>query len=57
LLVLRQGQDIRRVARAYFALAQLNYSSPGKAQCDAHPLRETDARLQQRMAQDMRGIK
>jgi hypothetical protein len=57
LLVLRRGQDIRPVARGFFALAQLNYTSPSKAQRLAHPLRETDARLQQRMAEDMRGIK
>jgi hypothetical protein len=56
-LVLRQGQDIRRAAKAFFALAQLNYSSPNKAQRYAHPIRDTDSRLQQRMAEDMRGIK
>lgn len=57
LLMLRQGKDVRRAARAFFALSQLNYSSPSKAQRYAHPLRETDSRLQQRMAEDMRGIK
>lgn len=57
LLILRRGRDVRRAARAFFALSQLNYSSPSKAQRYAHPLRETDSRLQQRMAEDMRGIK
>jgi hypothetical protein len=57
LLMLRQGKDVRRAARAFFALSQLNYSSPSKAQRCAHPIRETDARLQQRMAEDMRGVK
>jgi hypothetical protein len=57
LLVLRRGKDIRRAARAFFALSQLNYSSPSKAQRYAHPIRETDCRLQQRMAEDMRGVK
>ncbi len=51
------GADVRRVARAYFALSQLNYSSPGKAHRAAQPIRETDVRLQQRMAEDMRGVK
>jgi hypothetical protein len=57
LLLMRQGKDVRRAARAFFALSQLNYSSPSKAQRYAHPIRETDARLQQRMAEDMRGVK
>jgi hypothetical protein len=57
LLVLRRGRDVRRAARAFFALSQLNYSSPSKAQRYAHPIRETDSRLQQRMAEDMRGVK
>lgn len=57
LLLLRQGKDVRRAARAFFALSQLNYSSPGKAQRYAYPIRETDSRLQQRMAEDMRGVK
>ena len=57
LLVLRRGRDLRRAARAFFALSQLNYSSPSKAQRYAHPIRETDSRLQQRMAEDMRGVK
>ncbi len=57
LLMMRQGKDVRRAARAFFALSQLNYSSPSKAQRYAHPIRETDARLQQRMAEDMRGVK
>lgn len=57
LLMVRQGKDVRRAARAFFALSQLNYSSPSKAQRYAHPIRETDSRLQQRMAEDMRGVK
>ena len=57
LLVARNGADIRRPAQAFFALAQLNYSSPVKAHRFAGPLRESDVRLQQRIAQDMRGIK
>lgn len=57
LLVLNRGKDVRRVARAFFALSQLNYSNPSKAQRYAHPIRETDCRLQQRMAEDMRGVK
>jgi len=57
LLVLRRGRDLRRATRAFFALSQLNYSSPSKAQRYAHPIRETDSRLQQRMAEDMRGVK
>ena len=50
-------QIFRRPAQAFFALAQLNYSSPVKAHRFAAPLRESDVRLQQRIAQDMRGIK
>ena len=57
LLVLRRGRDVQRAARAFFALSQLNYSSPSKAQRYAHPIRDTDSRLQQRMAEDMRGVK
>jgi hypothetical protein len=57
LLVIKKGRDLRRAARAFFALTQLNYSSPGKAQRYAYPIRETDSRLQQRMAEDMRGVK
>jgi hypothetical protein len=57
MLVVRDGADVRRVARAVFALSQLNYSSPSKAHRDAQPLRETDVLLQQRLSQDMRGIR
>ncbi len=57
MLVMREGNDIRRAAQAFFTLAQLNYSSPSKAHRYAQPLRETDVRLQQRLAQDMRGIR
>ena len=57
LLVLRRGRDVRRASRAFFALSQLNYSSPSKAQRYPYPIRETDSRLQQRMAEDMRGVK
>jgi hypothetical protein len=57
MLVMREGNDIRRAAHTFFALAQMNYSSPSKAHRFAQPLRETDVRLQQRLAQDMRGIR
>jgi hypothetical protein len=57
MLVMREGSDIRKAARAFFALSQLNYSSPSKAHRYALPLRETDVLLQQRLAQDMRGIR
>jgi hypothetical protein len=57
MLVMREGDDIRRAAQAFFGLSQLNYSSPSKAHRYAQPLRETDVRLQQRLAQDMRGIR
>jgi hypothetical protein len=57
MLVSRDGVDIRRPTQAFFALSQLNFSTPGKAHRYAQPLRETDAQLQHRMNQDMRGIK
>jgi hypothetical protein len=57
MLVMREGPDVKKAARAFFALSQLNYSSPAKAHRYAHPLRETDVLLQQRLAQDMRGIR
>lgn len=57
MLVMREGADIRRTAQTFFTLSQLNYSSPSKAHRYAQPLRETDVRLQQRLAQDMRGIR
>src|SRR5262249_44767149 len=57
MLIMREGADIRKAAQAFFALSQLNYSSPAKAHRYANPLRETDALLQQRLAQDMRGIR
>jgi hypothetical protein len=57
MLVMRQGTDIRRATQTFFGLSQFNYSSPSKAHRYAQPLRETDVRLQQRLAQDMRGIK
>jgi hypothetical protein len=57
MLVMREGADVRKAAQAFFALSQLNYSSPSKAHRYAHPLRETDVLLQQRLAQDMRGIR
>jgi hypothetical protein len=56
-LVASNGADIRRATWAFFALAQLNYSSPAKAHRYPLPLRESDAHLQQRVAQDMRGVK
>lgn len=51
------GTDKRRVARGYFAAAQLNYHNPTKAHRLAQPLRETDAELRHRVAMDMRGIR
>lgn len=57
ILSAKEGTDIAKAARAYFALAQLNYSSPNKAHRLAQPLRESDIRLSQRTAQDMRGIR
>ena len=57
LLVCRRSDDIRSVAKAYFWLSQLNYSTPAKAHRLPLPLRETDSELKHRMAQDMRGIK
>jgi hypothetical protein len=57
LLVAHGEAEIRRVSRAYHALAQLNYTNPAKARRLAQPLWESDARLQQRIAQDMRDIR
>ena len=57
LLVARDGADIRRAARAFFALAQLNYTNPPVARRLAQPLWESDARLQQKSSQDMRNIR
>lgn len=57
MLVSRDGVDVRRPTQAFFALSQMNYSTPSKAHRYAQPLRETDAQLQRRMDQDMRGIK
>ena len=37
MLVMREGGDIRRAAEAFFALSQLNYSSPSKAHRYAQP--------------------
>lgn len=56
-LVARDDADIRRATRGFFALAQLNYTSPSKAHRYAQPLRETDAELQRRMAMDMGRMK
>jgi hypothetical protein len=56
-LVARDGADLRRATRGFFALAQLNYTSPTKAHRYAQPLRETDAELQRRMAMDMGRMK
>jgi len=57
MLVATGEADIRRATRGYFALSQLNYSSPAKAYRCAQPLHESDARLQQRVAEDTRGVK
>lgn len=56
-LIAQDGADIRRGTRGFFALAQLNYTSPSKAHRYAQPLRETDAELQHRMATDMGRMK
>lgn len=57
MIVARDGADIRRISRAVFALSQFNYTSPAKANRLALPLRESDQRLQQRVAEDTRGVK
>jgi hypothetical protein len=57
MLVGRSGTDMQRVATAFFWLSQLNYSSPSKAHRLAQPLRETDAELDQKLAQEVRGVK
>lgn len=57
LLVLRHGKDVRKVAAAVFAMAQLNFSSPNKAHRIAYPLWATDERLRRRVAQDMRELR
>lgn len=57
LLEAHNGADMRRVARAFFAYAQLNYSTPAKAHREALPIHLTDQELSQKLAQDMRGIK
>jgi hypothetical protein len=57
MLVLRQGKDVRKVAAAFFAMAQLNYASPNKAHRIAYPLWATDERLRRRVAQDMRELR
>ena len=49
--------DIRRIVRGVFALSQLNYASPAKAQREPAPIKELDASLKDRIAHDMRGIK
>jgi hypothetical protein len=56
-LVAADSADVRRATGAYFALAQLNYTSPSKAHRHALPLRETDSRLKRRAAEDARGVK
>jgi hypothetical protein len=57
MLILKQGNNMRKVATAFFAMAQLNYSSPNKAHRLAYPLSATDERLQRRVAQDMRELR
>jgi hypothetical protein len=51
------GCDIRRAAAGVFALSQLNYSSPTKANRYPQPLRELDAVLRDRADRDVRGMK
>jgi hypothetical protein len=57
LLVARNGANIRKVTKAFFWAAQLNYGHPGKAHRYAQPLRETDKALQRRLEQEARGIR
>ncbi len=57
LLILRHGKDVRKVAAAFFAMAQMNYASPNKAHRAAYPLWATDERLRRRVAQDMRELR
>jgi hypothetical protein len=49
--------DIKRISRAFFALAQLNYSTPSTAHRLAQPLREVDAVLEDCQMRNMRGIR
>jgi hypothetical protein len=57
LLVAAEPGVIRKASQAFFALSQHNYSTPTKAHRYAQPLRDTDALLRHRLAQDMRGIR
>jgi DNA-binding NtrC family response regulator len=56
-LICQDGTNIRQAARAFFALAQLNYSTPSKAHRLAQPLREVDAILEDCQMRNMRGIR
>lgn len=49
--------DLTRLANGVFAFAQLNYSSPSHAYREPLPVKELDAALAERVAQDTRGIK
>jgi hypothetical protein len=59
-IVLKAADDtmsLLRLAQGTFAFAQLNFSSPGRAHREPLPVRELDAALAERVAQDTRGIK
>jgi hypothetical protein len=49
--------NMSRLANGVFAFAQLNYSSPGRAYREPLSVKELDAALAERVAQDTRGIK
>ncbi len=57
LLVGRENADVRRAARAVFALAQHNYLSPNTAYRDAQPMRDADHALMRRSAIEVRGLR
>ncbi|GMU82445.1 MAG: hypothetical protein AMXMBFR47_23160 [Planctomycetota bacterium] len=57
MLVAHDGSDLRRGVKGFFALSQLNFTSPSKAYRYAQPLRDSDEVLRDRVARDMRGIK
>jgi len=56
-LICQDGTNIRQATRAFYALAQLNYSTPSKAHRLAQPLREVDAILEDCQMRNMRGIR
>jgi hypothetical protein len=56
-LVARGDADVKRATRAYFGLAQLNFSTPSRAHRLAQPLREVDAILTDCQMRNMRGVR